>query len=220
MTRNWNMPLSLQRVELISPLDGGTLAYQMLLPSKSGILLGPLVGIQQAVPFAPYDAIYREALASTSPFYRLLCAARIFEGTGTIRKWLRAEVERRGKQVKLPPEVKVSEDQLVRFGMAREVAAGIVTAQDLYHKLKDMRDAVAHFLIERDGADVHVYLAEGAQYLAYSTSAACLLHYAHLSLEDLRKFYNENAGPMGSQILPMPSYREKFIVRASDFGVA
>jgi hypothetical protein len=82
-----------------------------------------------------------------------------------------------------------------------------------------MRDAIAHFLIERDGADMHVYLAEGAQYHMYSTAAAALLHYAHLSLEGLRMFYVENAGPMGSQILPMLHYREKFIVRASDYGL-
>ena len=53
----------------------------------------------------------------------------------------------------------------------------------------------------------------------YSTAAAALLHYAHLSLEELRMFYVENAGPMGSQTLPMLQYREKFIVRASDYGL-
>jgi hypothetical protein len=219
LTRDSHMPLTLQRVDLISPVDGEPLLHQMLLPSKNGVLLGPLGGIQQAVPFAPYDAIYREALTSSSPFYRLLCAARIFEGTGTIRKWLRAQTEARGKTAKLPPEVKVSEEQLVRYGLATEFVKGITTAQDLYHRLKDMRDAIAHFLIERDGADVHVYLAEGAQYHMYSIASAALLHYAHLSLEELRMFYVDNAGPMGSQILPMLQYREKFIVRASDYGV-
>lgn len=61
----------------------------------------------------------------------------------------------------------------------------------------ELRDAIAHFLIERDGADVHVYLAEGAQYQMYSTASAALLHYAHLSLEELRLFYVKNAGPIG-----------------------
>jgi hypothetical protein len=41
------------------------------------------------VPFAPYDAIYREAVVSSSPFYRLLCAFRIYDGTTEIRRWLR-----------------------------------------------------------------------------------------------------------------------------------
>lgn len=219
LTRDSNMPLTLQRVELVSPRDGEPLLYQMLLPHNRGIEIGPLGGIMQAVPFAPYDAIYREALTSSSPFYRLLCAARIFEGTGTIRKWLKAQAEKRGKQPKLPPEIKVSEDQLLRFGLAPEFVQGISTAQDLYHKLRDMRDAIAHFLIEREGADIHVYLAEGAQLQMYSTASAALLHYAHLSLEALRMFYVENVGMSGSHILPMLQYREKFIVRASDFGL-
>ena len=41
--------------------------------------------------------------------------------------------------------------------------AGVRAAQHLYHKILDFRDAIAHFLIEREGADIHVYLAEGAQ---------------------------------------------------------
>jgi hypothetical protein len=219
LTRDSNMPLTLQRVELMSPRNGEPLLYQMLLPHNRGIELGPLGGIMQAVPFAPYDAIYREALTSSSPFYRLLCAARIFEGTATIRKWLKTQAEARGKQVKLPPEIKIGQEELRRFGLSPEFTAGIATAQDLYHKLRDMRDAVAHFLIEREGADIHVYLAEGAQLQMYSTASAALLHYAHLSLEALRMFYVDNVGTMGSHILPMPQYREKFIVKASDFGL-
>ncbi len=96
---------------------------------------------------------------------------------------------------------------------------GVTTAQALYEKLRDMRDAIAHFLIEREGADIHVYLAEGAQLHAYSTAAAALLYYAHLTLEELRLFYVEHVGRQGSQILPMLHYREKFIVKASDFGL-
>jgi hypothetical protein len=191
----------------------------MLLPVRNGVLLGPLGGINQAVPFAPYDAIYREALTSSSPFYRLLCAARIFEGTNTIRKYLKDQLAARGKDVKMPTKIKVDQEQLVRFGLDRSFVDGVTTAQELYEKLRDMRDAIAHFLIERENADIHVYLAEGAQLHAYSTAAAALLHYAHLTLEELRMFYVEHVGRQGSQILPMLQYREKFIVRASDFGL-
>jgi hypothetical protein len=219
LTRDSNMPLTLQRVELMSPVDGQPLLYQLLLPVRNGVLLGPLGGINQAVPFAPYDAIYREALTSSSPFYRLLCAARIFEGTNTIRKYLKDQLVARGKDVKMPTKIKVDQEQLVRFGLDRSFVEGVTTAQGLYEKLRDMRDAVAHFLIEREGADIHVYLAEGAQLHAYSTAAAALLHYAHLTLEELRLFYVENVGRQGSQILPMLQYREKFIVKASDFGL-
>jgi hypothetical protein len=218
LTRNHNMPLTLQRVELISPLDGKPLVYQMLLPNNCSIQAGPLGGIHQAVPFAPYDAIYREALTSSSPFYRLLCAARMFEGTGTIRKWLRQQCEERGIQVKLPSEIQVDEQHLRRFGLEPQFVTGVRTAQDLYHKLRDLRDAIAHFLIEREGADIHVYLAEGAQLHIYSTAASALLHYAHLSLEELRMFYTQHI-PLGGHILPMVQYKDQFIVRASAFGL-
>lgn len=119
----------------------------------------------------------------------------------------------------MPTKMKVDQEQLIRFGLARRFVEGVTTAQGLYEKLRDVRDAIAHFLIEREGADIHIYLPEGAQLHAYSTAAAALLHYAHLALEELRLFYMENIGRQGSQILPMLQYREKFIVRASDFGL-
>jgi hypothetical protein len=219
MARNHNMPLTLQRVDLLSPLDGKPLIYQMLLPNNNGIVFGPLGGIDQALPFAPYDAIYREALVSSSPFYRLLCAARIFEGTASVRKWLKQQCEARRISTKLPGEVEIDQDQLIRFGLDPNFIADIKTAQDLYHKAKDFRDAIAHFLIEREGADVHVYLAEGTELYRYSTIGSALLHYAHLSLERLRLFYTQKVGRMGGQILPMVQNRDQFIARASEFGL-
>lgn len=219
LTRNHDLPLTLQRVDLISPFDEGVLLYQMLLPRNRGVEFGPLGGIQQAVPFAPYDAIYREALTSSSPFYRLLCAARIFEGTATIRKWLKQQCEERNIALKLPGEVEVDQEQLKRFGLDPGFVSDIKTAQDLYHRAKDFRDAIAHFLIEREGADVHVYLAEGLQLYTYSTVGSALLYYAHLSLERLQTFYTQKIGRMGGQILPMVQNRDQFIVRASTYGI-
>jgi len=174
------MPLILQRIELMSPRDGKPLVYQALLPNNRGIKAGPLGGIHQAVPFAPYDAIYREALTSSSPFYRLLCGARMFEGTGTIRKWLKQQCKERDVVEKMPSEIHVDPEFLRRVGLEPRFVAGVRTAQDLYHKLQDLRNGIAHFLIEQEGADMHVYLAEGAQLHIYSTAAAALLHYAHV----------------------------------------
>ena len=143
----------------------------------------------------------------------------MFEGTGAVRKWLRQQCEERRIQAKLPPEIQVSEEDLRKFGLDQQFMTEVRTAQDLYHRLRDLRDAIAHFLIERDGADVHVYLAEGAQLYVYSTAAAALLHYAHLSLESLRMFYTTNIGQRGSHILPMVQHRDQFIVRASAFNL-
>src|SRR5262249_21699720 len=68
--RNAELPLALSRLELVSPEDGEVIAYELVLPYRDGVRIGPLGGIDQVVPFAPYDAIYREAVVSSSPFYR------------------------------------------------------------------------------------------------------------------------------------------------------
>jgi hypothetical protein len=40
ITRNFNLPLTLQRLELISPRDGGALISQALLPTNTKIVAG------------------------------------------------------------------------------------------------------------------------------------------------------------------------------------
>jgi len=219
LTRNSNLPLLIQRMELISPTTGEVLIHGLLFPQGHQISIGPLGGFQQAVPFAPYDAIYREALTSSSPFYRLLCAARMFEGNGPIRKWIKAESERRGVLAPMPGIPKVDLSFVGRLGVPPEMLQNVNNVQDLYGKFADMRNAVAHFLLKGEEQDAHVYLADGRHLEVYSAAAASLLHYSHLMLEELRQFYVKHLPMLGSQILPMPSYREKFIVRASDYGL-
>jgi hypothetical protein len=94
----------------------------LLFPQGHQIAIGPLGGIQQAVLFAPYDAIYREALTSSSPFYRLLCAARIFEGISSIRKWIKEESDRRGVLAKMPSIPKVDPGFVRGLGVPAESA--------------------------------------------------------------------------------------------------
>jgi hypothetical protein len=214
----FNLPLCLQRLELVSPRDGDLLIYQALLPAKDAVVLGHLGGFIQAESFAPYDAIYREALVSNSPFYRLLCAARMYEGTNTIRRWLKELCTKRKVNSRLPPDPLVDQERLLQFGFTEEACFGIRTTQDLFHKLKHMRDGIAHFLIEHEGANTHVYLADGHELQNYSVSAAALLYYAHGALEGLRSFYTKEIGsiPLGS-VLPTIEQRDRFIVRASDF---
>jgi hypothetical protein len=219
LTRDSHLPLLIQRMELISPTTGEVLVHELLFPQGHQIAIGPLGGIQQAVPFAPYDAIYREALTSSSPFYRLLCAARIFEGSGSIRKWIKEEAERRGIAVTMPKIPKVDLNFVKGLGVPAELLQNVANVQDLYGKFTDMRNAIAHFLLDKGEPTSHVYLADGRNLEVYSAAAASLLHYGHLMLEELRQFYVTHLPMRGSQILPMLSYREKFIVRASDYGL-
>lgn len=218
--RDWDMPLLIQRLELISPRDGRILLTQMLVPRRDGVRFGPLGGILQAVPFAPYDALYREALTTASPFYRLLCAWKIYEGTQRLRRWIREQCEQRHIMARMPPDPEVDRNELIRMGFAPDFVGQISHAGELFERLADARHAIAHFLIEKEEGDSHVYVADGAQIELYAIGSAGLLRYAHRVLEDLRLFcVHHGLSTRGSLILPLPENHDQFIVRARDYGL-
>lgn len=219
-TRDSNMPLVIQRLEVISPASDEVLISELLIPERHGVALGPLGGIMQAVPFAPYDALYREALTTTSPFYRLLCAWKMYEGTNRIRRWIREQCEQRGINDRMPPDPEVDPQELIRFGFDAAFVEGIRHAADLFNKLGEQRDAIAHFLIEREGAESHVYVADGRQLHAYAVGSSALLRYAHRVLDELRLFCTQRIPFVrGGMILPLPQNRDQFVVRARDYGL-
>jgi hypothetical protein len=221
-TRDFHMPLVIQQLDLISPRNGAVLLTQMLIPHRGGVRFGPLGGIHQAVPFAPYDALYREALTASSPFYRLLCAWKMYEGAQRLRKWIREQCEQRRITTRMPPDPEVDRDELIRMGLREDFVAGISRAGDLFERLADARHAIAHFLIERDEGESHVYLADGRQLETYAVGSAVLLRYAHRLLENLRIFCVQQGIPLGlalSNILPLPESRGQFIARAKEYGL-
>lgn len=211
-----NPPLLLQRLELVSPIDGGTLAYQVTLPFNQGVRFGPMGGVLQWRVFAPYFAIFREAITSSSPFYRLLCAWRVYEGIQTIRQWLREQCERFKIQEKLPKEPEVDTEHLRRMGFPAEFCAKIRKVSDLFNELRELRTGIAHFLFEGEAGNAHVYLARGHEIQNYSLSSAILLSYATKAIDDLRVFYTAHVERKlgGSHILPMEAQRDRFIVKA------
>jgi hypothetical protein len=220
ITRDHHMPLTIQRLELISPINGEVLISQMPIPTRNGIAAGPLGGILQSVSFAPYDALYREALTTASPFYRLLCAWKMYEGTNRIRRWIREECDRRRINERMPADPEVNAEELIALGLQPNFVEGIRHAGDLFAKLKDQRDAIAHFLTEREAQESHVYVADGQALQAYAVGSSALLRYAHRVLEDLRLFCNRQMlFPMGGRILPTPERRDQFVVRAGDYGL-
>lgn len=200
----------------MSPRDGGLLAHEVVIPPKpNGVRLGPLGGFHQTDLFAPYDAIQREALTNPSPFYQLLCAFRLYEGTGWIRKTLRKEAQHVRIEASLPKDPQIEPGELEAMGLPAELANGIGRASDLFAKMKDTRNAIAHFLVEGDHGEAHLYLADGAAFQAYSTTATILLRYARQALDDLRRFYSEHLQErhMIGSVLPMIEQRDRFIVR-------
>ena len=116
LTRDSNLPLVIQRLELISPTDGAVLIAEMLIPERKGLKLGPLGSVIHAPLFAPYDALYREALVSASPFYRLLCAWKIYEGMNQLRRQIKDMCKNRKVTERMPPDPKVDVQELINLG--------------------------------------------------------------------------------------------------------
>src|SRR4051812_41615725 len=142
----FDLPLIYQRFELVAPSDGQTLLYEFVLPYKDGLRLGPLGGIQQRTPFATFDAIFREAITSTSPYYKFLCACRAYEGTEYIRKWLKQQAKRFNVNARLPKDPAVQQEELLRSGVPADLLTGVSRAKDLFEKYRVHRNALAHFL--------------------------------------------------------------------------
>lgn len=209
------MPLILQRLELVSPRDDGILAYELILPFSGGVRMGPLGGIWQSPPFASYEAIFREAIISTSPFYRLLCACRVYEGTNWIRRWIRDRCTQFGIDERMPRDPTVDVAELARMGFTPQFCEGIRTAADLFERLREHRNGIAHFLIEGEQGEAHIYVARGEVIHEYSLGAAVLLRYAARVINDLHRFYTTHLYgrlSLGS-ILPTPENRDRFIIR-------
>jgi len=209
------VPLALQRLELVSPRDDGVLACELILPYTTGVRMGPLGGIWQWQQFAPYDAVFREAIASASPFYRLLCAFRVYEGINWIRHWIREQCTARNIQERMPGDPDVDVAELRRLGFDPNFLQGIRTAADLFGKLRELRNGIAHFLFEGQQGYAHTYLARGEVVLTYSLGGAVLLRYAARAIDDLRIFCNRHLQShlFRGSILPLREIRDRFNIR-------
>jgi hypothetical protein len=215
LARGYGLPLVYQRLDLVSPRDGQLLASELIVPpSPKGIIFDqPGSGFHQAEPFAAYDAIVREALTNPSPFYQLLCAFRLYEGTSWIRRWLRQETRRFEIDANLPSDPRIEPGELEKMGLPAQLAEGVRKANELFAKWKEARNGIAHFLLEGEEQG-HVYLADGNAFQHYSIGATILLRYARQALDDLRAFYGQHlqGRHMVGSIYPMIQHRDQFIV--------
>jgi hypothetical protein len=93
-------------------------------------------------------------------------------------------------------------------------------AGDLFRRFGDHRDAIAHFLLSRDGATSHVYLAEGEALQEYSMASAVLLRYAEVALSALRSFYQKhlNSRLLLGSVLPEIRHRGRYVVKEPKAG--
>jgi hypothetical protein len=218
IVRSYPMPLVISRLELLSPRTGEVIAYNLIFPNTSQLGMGPLGGFFSDPAFIPADAIWREALNSSSPFYRLLCAYRMKDATDDLRAWMQKSIKSRNLTITLPLETKVDKKLLIDFGMSEPEIRSIRNVSQLFDHFYTFRNAIAHFLIKpAKGSEqkIHVPISDGALIRSYSVASSALLHYAHERLETLRTFgrgANLTENLRGS-ILPMPDKKLDFPVR-------
>jgi hypothetical protein len=93
--RCW-LPLVISRIDLHLQGSENPLAHQILLPFPTNLRLGPLGGLHQHPLFSASESLVREAAASSSPFYRFLCAYRLCEGLAPLRHLLKKTADKIG----------------------------------------------------------------------------------------------------------------------------
>jgi hypothetical protein len=207
------MPLVITRLELYLKGDQQVLLRQLVLPFTQGVRYGLLGGWGSFPPFDPYESLLREALSSSSPFYRFLCAYRLYEGMNALRRTLRELATKVGSSVKLPSDPKLDLEMLGAMGFRKEFLQGIQTVGDFHAKLTETRNRVAHFLLRGD--EFVVNTSNGFYYDTYSMGATALLHYAHEALVDLRRHYESHLSSKlrVGEVLPLVEQRDMFVIR-------
>jgi len=221
MRRLW-LPLVLVRLDLHVGTEDRPTAHELHVPFVGNLSIGPIGGIHQYPLFAELEALAREAICSTSPFYRFLCAYRLYEGTGALRTKLRQMCLDASVREPLPKDLKIDHDLLAAMGLGGLAEEDLRTVGDLHGKLTTMRNMVAHFLLARGEKVPPLHTSEGYSYQAFSSAAAALLHYGVNALRELSQYFQQHLSPkvMVGSVLPMQAQRERFrVVARSPRGV-
>lgn len=212
MRRVW-LPLVVARLDLFDGL-GSAIAHQLLLPFPSGLRIGPIGGIHQAKIFSELEGLAREGICATSPYYRLLCAHRLYDGTSHVRAWLRKTATQLDVDAPLPKDLPIDHALLEGLGFPKEARDGVRKVKDLHDRLTDLRNQVAHFLLIREGTQAPLDVSDGHTYLVFSIAGAALLHYGVLTMKELSTYYQQNLNAQLSRgsILPLLEHRSRFRV--------
>jgi hypothetical protein len=166
------------------------------------------------MPFAvAYEALIREAITTGSPYYRLLCAYRLYEGLQPLRKTIRELAEKFGVTAQMPKPPTVDLEFLKRVGFTPDFLEKLKHAEDFWKESAALRHAAVHFLL--DGSSGPISLSHGGTYHVYSLVGAVLLQYSHQAFRELSghatKYFGDRL-TRGS-VLPMIQRRDDFLLR-------
>ena len=201
------------RIDLFLKEKNEPIAHQLLLPYPAGLEMGPLGGIHVYPAFASYNAVLREAIISASPYYRFLCAYRLYEGLNKLRKWLREVSSKLEVKEKLPKDPLVDHKFLLSIGFDQEFLSGLKTIGDLWKKFTEARNRIAHYFLSNDNRPLH--FSDGKTYNEYSIASGVFLYHSNLALVDLAMYFNKNLSSKLARgsILPMKEQKDRFCIK-------
>jgi len=182
-------PLMIQRLEVLSLQDNGVLAFQITVPSRVVTTAPRFHSLRPAAPFRNAEAIYREAISNSSPYYRLLLAYRGFEGIQQIRKVIRKSAERFRVTDKMPRPVSLDATELAQIDFHGPVL-NLKNSDDLVEHYRQLRNGVAHFVVEQK-AGGSLQFSSTLVY-TYAKVSTVLLRYLRLELRQLRDYYERH----------------------------
>lgn len=212
------VPLVIMRLDVWIAGEEEPLLHQLSLPFTRGMSIGPLGGFTSFPRFAPYEALLREAILATSPYYRFLCAFKLFEGVDALRYDVRQRVKRFSIEAPMPRPPAVEAGILRSLGFTEEFLRRVKTIKDLLNSFRTARNAIAHFLIT-EGRGHPLHISNGDNYRFYAMAGAALLHYANLAVTELMVYFNSEVyGHVArGTILVMPEDRDRCVIRADRF---
>lgn len=213
ITRHYQLPLVIMRIDLFVKEVNEPIAHQLLLPYPATLEIGHLGGIHVYPAFASYNAVLREAIISSSPYYRFLCAYRLYEGLNKLRRWLREVSKKLEVKEKLPKDPLVDKDYLLAIGFDEDFLSGMKTIGDLWKKFTESRNRIAHYFLSNDARPLH--FSHGKTYMEYSIASGVLLYHSNLALTDLVMYFNKNLSSKLARgsILPIKEQKDDFCIR-------
>ena len=145
------MPLVVARLDLHVKGETTPLAHQCILPYTNKINLRYGGGFGKYPFLAAYESLVREGISASSPYYRFLCAYRLYDGINPLRQKIRQIAKKISVITPLPRDPRIDMDMMRKMGIPEDSLIGIKTVNDLFGKLKENRNWIAHFLLN-DGS--------------------------------------------------------------------
>jgi len=90
------LPLTIIRLDVFEENNDKPLLHELHIPFQMKLSFGPMGGYDSFPLFAPCEALVRETIEATSPYYRFLCAYKLFDAVNQLRYKIRKYAEKFG----------------------------------------------------------------------------------------------------------------------------